>query len=154
MINVHTAPQILASAANKTKLQAGTKAPDFDGRHLVAAVATAVMVLETDSHPGPFGCILGGRAFVAAYTPEPGGMILPADRITPILGGPLLRSGVMPSDVGIVVSLAGGDIDLVVATPPKAQFLQLTPDAKFIFRVYEKFMLRIKDFTAIQGISI
>ena len=52
------------------------------------------------------------------------------------------------------MSLAGSDIDLVVATPPKAQFLQMTADAKYLFRVYEKFMLRIKDDTAVQGISI
>jgi hypothetical protein len=60
----------------------------------------------------------------------------------------------MPPKVGVVVSLAGGDIDLVVATPPRAQFLQMTPDAKYLFRVYEKFMFRIKDDDAVRGISI
>ena len=54
---------------------------------------------------------------------------------------------------GIVVSLAGANIDLVVATPPKVQFLQIDVDAKYHFRVYEKFILRIKDKTAVQGIG-
>ena len=60
----------------------------------------------------------------------------------------------MEENHGIVVSLAGGDIDIVVATPPKAQFLQMTEDAKYLFRVYEKFVLRIKDPTAVRGFSI
>ena len=51
-------------------------------------------------------------------------MVLPADRIKPLLRGPLLRSGQMDDEQGIVVSLSGTDIDLVVATPPRVQFLQ------------------------------
>jgi len=151
------APQPPAQQPVQIVIMMGTnlsQSPNVDGKHLVAAVANAVVALERDSHPGPFGCILGANAFVAAHTPETGGMVLPADRITPILNGPLLRSGVMPPNVGIVVSLAGSNIDLVVATPPKAQFLQMSPDAKFLFRVYEKIMFRIKDDAAAQGISV
>jgi uncharacterized linocin/CFP29 family protein len=163
LINDHTVPQIKASKARQSALlttatqQAGggsSAPPDVDGKHLVTEIANAIVELETNSHPTPFACILGAQAFVTAYTPETGGMVLPADRITPMLNGPLLRSGVMPPTVGVVVSLAGSDIDLVVATPPKAQFLQMTPDAQYLFRVYEKFMWRIKDPTAIHGISI
>ena len=44
-------------------------------------------------------------------------------------------------------------IDIVVATPPKAQFLQMTPVARYLFRVYEKFLLRIKDPTAVQWVQ-
>jgi len=57
----------------------------------------------------------------------------------------LLRSGQMNADTGIVVSLAGNAVDIVVGTPPTAQFLQRQPDARFLFRVYERFVLRIRD---------
>jgi len=44
-----------------------------------------------------------------------------------------------------VVSLAGNAVDIVVGTPPTVQFLLRQADAKFLFRVYERFVLRIRD---------
>jgi uncharacterized linocin/CFP29 family protein len=126
---------------------------DVGGR-LVSGVVQAIAHLEDDAHPGPFACILGSNLFEEAHRPVAKSMVLPADRIRPLLNGPLLRSGQMDQDTGIVVSLAGTDIDIVVATPPNAQFLQLTPDAKYLFRVYEKFILRIKDEEAIRKIGL
>jgi uncharacterized linocin/CFP29 family protein len=114
------------------------------GEKVVNAVADAIATLEGNSHPGPFACVLGKDVFVAAHTPSDG-LVLPADRITPLLNGPLLRSGEMRRNAGIVVSLASGSIDIVVATPPKVQFLQVNGEAKYLFRVYERFILRIKD---------
>jgi uncharacterized linocin/CFP29 family protein len=115
------------------------------GEALVNAVVKKLSELEDASHPEPFACILGTKLFEEAHRPVRNSMVLPADRITPILKGPLLRSGQMDSDTGIVVSLASNDIDLVIATPPKAQFLQVNGEAKYLFRVYTKFRLRLKD---------
>jgi uncharacterized linocin/CFP29 family protein len=157
LINVHSATNIADSAAKLKTLRSAssaTPASNVIGQHLVTDIAGAVVHLETDGHPGPFVTFLGADAFVAAHTPETGSLVLPADRITPIINGPLSRSGQMPPTAGIVVSLAGSDIDVVVATPPRAQFLQMTSEAKYLFRVYEKFMIRVKDRTAIFGISI
>jgi uncharacterized linocin/CFP29 family protein len=164
LVNDHTANQIDRSARDLARARAAaTKpakrgarapaAPPTAGDHVVKEVAAAVVDLERNAHPGPFACVLGAAAFVAVHTPAEG-LVLPADRITPILNGPLLRSGRMGEDQGIVVSLAGNDIDIVVATPPKTQFLQMTSEARYFFRVYEKFVLRIKDQTAVHGLSI
>lgn len=132
-----TKPQLIAKSTGK-----GAATP---GGQLVAAIVTALGDLESNGHPGPFACVLGPRLFVDANTPDVS-LVLPADRITPMLmGGPLLRSGVMQEDHGIVVSLAGNAIDIVVATAPRVQFLQVDADAKSLFRVYERFVLRIKD---------
>jgi uncharacterized linocin/CFP29 family protein len=151
LVDADTAQQITESASRSS--EKATDANQKPGDHSVTEVAAAVVELEKASHPGPFACILGAKAFVAVHTPADG-LVLPADRITPILNGPLLRSGRMEDNHGIVVSLAGSDIDIVVATPPKAQFLQMTVDARYLFRVYEKFVLRIKDPTAVRGFSI
>jgi uncharacterized linocin/CFP29 family protein len=124
------------------------------GEDLVNAVVIAIAHLEDQSHPGPFACVLGSNVFAEAYRPVEKSLALPADRITPLLNGPLLRSGQMDKDKGIVVSLAGSDVDLVVATPPKVQFLQINSDAKYVFRVYEKIVLRIKDKTAISQLKL
>jgi hypothetical protein len=51
----------------------------------------------------------------------------------------------MDPNTGIVVSRAGDTVDVVVATEPTVQFLQRTDNARFLFRVYERFVLRIRD---------
>jgi uncharacterized linocin/CFP29 family protein len=136
--------------------------PGVTGAAVVGLVATAIAGLEARSHTGPFACILGTDVFVEVHTPDHG-LALPADRITPLLNGPLLRSGQMPDKHGIVVPFrptgepscrAGNALDIVVATPPKAQLLQVDGNAKYIFRVYERFVLRVKDSTSVQAFSI
>ena len=133
-------------------LPARRRFPGFDlaggkkiGPAVVSAVVKAIHQLEDDFHPAPFACVLGNALFDGVHDPSRS-LVLPADRITPLLkGGPLLRSGKMEESAGIVVSLAGNAVDLVVATPPTVQFLQRKEDARFLFRVYERFTLRIRD---------
>ena len=124
------------------------------GEPLVLEVVKAIGDLEKGAHPGPFVAVLGNRLFAEAHKPVPNSMVLPADRILPMLNGSLFRCGQIQPETGIVVSLGGSDIDIVVATPPKAQFLQVTQDAKYLFRVYEKFMLRIKDPDAVKRLEL
>ena len=84
---------------------------------------------------------------------------MPQDRIVPFLGGgPLLRSSTLLAGYGIVVALGGASIELVVATDISLQFLQVTnpgPEMEspyFLFRVYEKVALRIKERPALVGL--
>lgn len=119
---------------------------------IVKIVAEAVGELDVYGYPGPFACVLGNGAFVEAHSPTPS-MVMPADRITPILKGSLLRCGQVPGGQGIVISMAGEPIDLVVATAPKVQFLQVNQEARYVFRVYERFILRVKDPRAIAAIG-
>jgi uncharacterized linocin/CFP29 family protein len=115
------------------------------GQAIVSAVVSAIHALEDRMHPEPFACVLGNELFERAHDPSES-LVLPADRITPLLrGGPLLRAGRMDDRSGIVVSLAGNAVDIVVGTPPTIQFLQRTTEARFLFRVYERFVLRIRD---------
>jgi uncharacterized linocin/CFP29 family protein len=115
------------------------------GQAIVTAVVNAMNALEVNSHPSPFACVLGDTLFVAVHDPS-ASLVLPADRITPLLkGGPLLRSGQIEPDTGIVVSLASNAVDIVVGTPPGVQFLQRQANSRFLFRVYERFALRIRD---------
>jgi uncharacterized linocin/CFP29 family protein len=117
------------------------------GQAVVSAVVDATQRLEDSFNPGPFACVLGSRLFTGVHDPSQS-LVLPADRIAPLLkGGPLLRATTMHTEAGIVVSLAGNAVDIVVGTPPTTQFLQRTTDAKFLFRVYERFALRIRDTT-------
>jgi uncharacterized linocin/CFP29 family protein len=117
---------------------------------LVIQVTEAIGSLERKGHLGPFAVVLGEALFADAQKPSPS-LVLPSDRIIPFLGGgPLLRSSTLPKTLGVVVALGGSPIDLVVATDLSVSFLQVTTDPYFVFRVYEKIVLRIKEEGAIE----
>ncbi len=122
---------------------------DERGRQIVAAVSGAIGDLEQNGHFGPFAVVLGQGLFLVAQTPDPGSLVLPQDRIIPFLGGgPLLRSSTLDEvnqSRGVVVALGGAPVELVVATDMCFQFLQVTADPVFLFRVCEKIALRIRE---------
>lgn len=123
------------------------------GERLVINIAGAIANLESSGHLGPFACILGQGAFVEANTPNDS-LVLPKDRIEPLLGTQLLRSSTLQDYQVVVVSLAGDPIDLVVATSPTVQFLNVNNEARYLFRVYEKFVLRVKEEGAVSAFSL
>ena len=121
-----------------------------DGGKLVRAVSDAIGLLEANAQFGPFAVVLGQKLFGAAQTPDRGSLVLPQDRIVPFLGGgSLLRSSTLDTDQGVVVALGGTPVELVVATDVSVNFLQITTDPMFVFRLYEKMVLRIKEPDAI-----
>ena len=134
-------------------------APDPDpealGGLLVSAVSNCIGELEKAGHFGPFAVVFDHDFFTAVQTPNGGSLVLPQDRIIPFLGGgPLLRSSTLPKRAGIVVALGAEPVELVVATDVSLSFLQVTPEPEFVFRVYEKIVLRIKEKGAIRVIRI
>jgi uncharacterized linocin/CFP29 family protein len=127
------------------------------GDRLVGAVSEAIGFLEQSGHFGPFAVVLGQGLFLIAQTPDPfSSSVLPQDRIIPFLGGgPLLRSSTLDLPyythvlTGLVMALGGAPLELVVATDMSLQFLQLTTDPEYLFRVRERIALRIKESEAI-----
>ena len=120
------------------------------GEALVGAVSDSVGQLEANGHFGPFAVVLDQHFFTAVQTPNRGSLVLPQDRIIPFLGGgSLLRSSTLPAYSGVVVALGGAPVELVVATDVSLNFLQVTTDPMFVFRVFEKIVLRIKEPDAI-----
>jgi uncharacterized linocin/CFP29 family protein len=123
------------------------------GEFLVRAVSKAVGLLERGGHFGPFAVVLDQGLFVIAQTPDRGGYALPQDRIMPFLGGgSLLRSSTLDNPyilTGLVLALGAAPFELVVATDMSLQFLQITVEPEFLFRVRERIALRIKEAKAI-----
>lgn len=123
------------------------------GENLVAAVSATVGDLEGRFQTGPFACVLGANYFKAVQSPN-NSLVLPQDRILPFLqGGPLVRSPVLAADTGLLIALGGAPIQLVLATDASVEFLQTTPDAWSLFRVYEKMVLRINEPEAVQQLE-
>ena len=97
--------------------------------------------------------MLGANYFREVQSPN-NSLVLPQDRILPFLnGGPLVRSSALENDTGLVIALGGAPIELVIATDASVEFLQKTPDAWSLFRVYEKMVLRIKEPKAVQRLK-
>ena len=130
---------------NAGALHQGVRAADHEGRGeaLVEAVVASIQALEERGHYGPFACVLGRQLYEAANTPNHS-LVLPSDRITPFLDGPLLRSSTIPSDQGVVVSLAGAPIELVIGNDIAVSFLQRSLEPKYVLRVSERFVARFK----------
>jgi len=59
------------------------------------------------------------------------------------------RSGLLPPDRGIVVALGGQPIELVLASDIDVRFLQATLEPRYVLRVFERLVLRIKELDAV-----
>jgi len=139
----------LLNSARPLTAKSAISAGDSAGA-LVSDISNAISQLEAEGHLGPFASILGHSLFTLAQTPNNRSLVLPQDRILPFLGGgPLLRTSTLPNDIGLVVASGGAPIDLVVATDISVCFVQITLEPRFVFRVYEKIALRIKEKGAI-----
>lgn len=127
----------------KSIVEVAGKAP-ANGDALVSAISKAIGILENKYHLGPFACVLDQEYFNSAQTPNEHSLVLPSDRILPFLGGgSLLRSSVLEPQSGLVIALGGAPIDLVVASDISVDFLQVTTEPWYVFRVKEKIVLRI-----------
>ncbi len=126
------------------------------GEALVGAISNAIGRLEDRGRLGPFATVLGQGLFLVAQTPNlAGSYVLPQDQIIPFLGGgSLLRSSALDSGTGVVLALGGAPVELVVARDVSLQFLQITTEPKFLFRVREKIALRIKEDDSIVRIYV
>lgn len=120
----------------------------------VGAISAAVSHLESRGYLGPFGCVMGQRAFDLAHTPQKNSMVMPSDRMEPLLGRALLRSSTLKPNHILVVSLDGNPVELVVAKPLTAQYIRMTDNGKHIFRVYERYTPRVRMPEAITGFAL
>ena len=123
------------------------------GANVYAAVVQAINDLEAAAYFRPYACILSNSLFSAVYTPIPGSMVLPADGLAPVLNGPLLRSSTLDDGTGLVLSLQGNAVEIVVGSDINVRYLQANKDGEHLFRVSQRLVLRIKDPTSIALLS-
>ena len=124
------------------------------GEAVFAAIVEAILRLESTGHLGPFACVLGDDLFLAVNTPIPDSMVLPRDSILPFLDGPLLRTSAVPAKKGVVVSLQGAPVEIVVPSDISVRYLQTTFEARHVFRVSQRFVLRVKEPRGVVGLVL
>jgi hypothetical protein len=147
----------------KTALPANAR----NDKKMQAIIINAINALENSGYVVPYVCVFGRKPFQEAFTPINNSTVLPRDRIEPLIGRELLHaSGIditphqpgwyMNPNIatewpnrGVLVSLANEPIDLAVAVEATAEFRQVDEEGRFVFSVFERFALRIKDVNAI-----
>ena len=128
----------------------GDAAGDRRRPELVSGIVDAIQRLETRGHFGPFAVVLGHNLFRIATSPSRS-LVLPTDRLAEFLDGRRVqRSGVLPPNRGVVVVASGGQpIELVLASDIDVRFLQATLEPRYVLRVFERLVLRIKELDAV-----
>jgi hypothetical protein len=166
------ASQVLA--VQPLALPAGVAAgPAQYSENTVAQINAAYSLLSASGYAGPYVAVLHFYPYADSFAPLPSTLILPADRIKPLMeegyyatsgllgtptpqnpqvaasmpNPPILPAGAktQPQAVGLVISVGGNTVDLVNGLDPITAFSQVDATGNYTFRVLTRFALRIKD---------
>src|SRR5262249_39260404 len=110
----------------------------------LAAVADAYSRLQNKGHYGPYALALHTDPYADTYAPLATTLITPAEPIKALVTGGFYGTGTLPPLTGVLVSTGGNTMDRVVAVDAKIEFEQTDNRGRYLFRVYERFALRLK----------
>ena len=148
------------------------------GENTFAAVSKAYARLQSgeglaQAHYGPYALVLNFEPYADTYAPLPTTLIMPADRIARLVTEGFYAmghsaemssykgsqyhnncthyygTGTVPPVDGMLVSLGGNTMDLVVGIDAKTEYLTQDNQGNYVFRVYKRFALRLKDPSAV-----
>jgi uncharacterized linocin/CFP29 family protein len=128
-------------------VDAAAEAVKANGRGTFGAVANGFSKLQAHSHAGPYALLLDADEYAAAFEVPKGELVYSAERLRGLVQA-LYGTAAMPSGRGVLVSVGGDTVDLVIGSDPTVAFLGIDDDDRFGFRVVERFVLRVKDPTA------
>jgi uncharacterized linocin/CFP29 family protein len=131
-------------AAAPSAVQVVSENGDFAER-IVQGVTRACADLHGRGQYGPYALVLRTEQYADASSPLEKTLLMPADRLRPLVAQGFFATAAMPETTGLVVSVGGGAIDVAVAVEPTVSFLQLDSNGQYLFRVFERFALRLKD---------
>jgi uncharacterized linocin/CFP29 family protein len=123
--------------------------PKTYGENSFKAVAEAYGRLQRQGHNGPYAVALYSDVYADTFASVANMSVVPADQIRQLASLGMFGTGALPPNTGIVVSVGGNSVDLVVGLEPTTEVLQQDGQGLYQFRVFERFVLRIKDKTAI-----
>jgi hypothetical protein len=123
----------------------------------------------SQGQPGPYALILDTVPYADLYAAVgSGSLVVTADRVQPLVQAGLFGTGTIspialssqpssppsspsgPSYYGVLVSVGGNTMDLVVGQHATTIFMQQDINQLWRFRVLERFALRVIDSSAIQ----
>jgi uncharacterized linocin/CFP29 family protein len=141
------------------------------GENTFTAVTQAISTLTSQGQPGPYALVLNTTPYADLFAAVgSGSLVVTADRIPPLITAGMFGTSTVPPSAGllcspagsqrkppqgetyygVLVSLGGNTVDVVVGLEATTQFLQQDPNGLWRFRVIERFALRLKDVAAVQ----
>lgn len=119
------------------------------GEKTTEAVFQGYSQLQDRGHYGPYALVLHTRPYADSFAPLEKTLIMPADRIKELVTPRFYGTGTLPESTGLLMSLGGNSMDLVTGVAPITAFTQVDQNERYSFRVYERFVVRVKDPKAI-----
>jgi uncharacterized linocin/CFP29 family protein len=119
------------------------------GDRTFEAVTEGRARLEGQGHYGPYALVLHTIPYADTYAPLAVTLETPASLLDPMLSAGFYETGALPPLTGLLISVGGNSMDLVVGSDATTAFLQQDAEGKYVFRVYKRFALRVKDNSAI-----
>ncbi len=138
------------------------------GENTFRAVAEAYSRLQSgeeleQAHYGPYALVLHHVPFADTFAPLTTTLIMPADRIKPLVTwvNPKMKekevefygTGTLPEYSGVLVSLGGNTMDLVVGVDARTEVVTQDTEGNYDFRVFKRFALRLKDRSAVMRLE-
>jgi uncharacterized linocin/CFP29 family protein len=114
------------------------------GENSFAAVTKAYAFLQGENFYGPYALVASFKEFADAFAPLPTTLIMPADRIRPLMTAGFFGTGTLPKKTAIMLSTGGGTVDVARTIHAATAYTQQDDDENRRFRVYERFTVRIK----------
>jgi uncharacterized linocin/CFP29 family protein len=159
-------PRVARQVQGGRAAQAVQDEASLDNDGLMSAIVNAMDSLENDGYVAPYVCVFGRHPFNVAHQSIPNSTALPRDRLEPLIGRELLHASaidVAPHEFvgytrpdeeawqsrGVLLSVAGEGVDLAIASEATPEFIQVDAQGRYVFSVFERFTLRIKDAKAI-----
>jgi uncharacterized linocin/CFP29 family protein len=142
-------PGLVGSAQDEIVVAPASGEPGRYGENTFAAVVEGYSRLEGRGHYGPFALALHDEVYADTFAPLTNTLISPADRIRPLVTAGFVGLGTLSRSTGVLFSIGGNTIDVILASEPATTFSQVDEQGLFRFRVAERFCLRVKDRTAI-----
>ena len=123
--------------------------PGSYGENAFKSAAQAYAHLQDHGHIGPYAIALHSDIYADTLAPVANMPSSPAEQLRQLAPLGLVGTGALMPKSGVVVSLGGNSVDLVVGMEPTTEVLSQDDDGFQQFRVFERFVLRVKDKTAI-----
>jgi uncharacterized linocin/CFP29 family protein len=102
---------------------------------------------------GPYAGVLSTAPYADAHAPLATTLSTPSALIKPLVEEGFYGTGTLPASRGLLLSLGGDTMDLVVGVDATIAFLQEDAAGNYVFRLYERIALRIKSDSAIVGLE-
>lgn len=118
------------------------------GENTFSAITRGISLLQKQGHYGPYALVLHFEQYADTFAPLKDTLIMPADRIKPLIDKGFYGTGAVPEKKGVLLSLGGNTMDLTVGVDTTAEY-RSAEITGYQFRVYERFALRLKDNTAV-----